>query len=265
MKFNSWYRIEYGYFAKERFEGVLKEVEYRNLETKQSKVYQGSKGTKFEDTITKTNDKDVILSILDGICSKDIIDYRFTIENGVLYETIDVINDTKKHYTLTSYLNKRTQTIFLQDIFKMFGTYLALYITDHNDAINGQEYILNEFKELIEKNTSYTTSCGDYTIIKGKDKAVGNETYLGIDAEFERNTFNELDDRKGITLIIYMDDITKDPSEDNFIVNERTVTQFTIENEQTNICNSVLTALQTSDITFDLLYDGTVVNTDKSI
>ncbi|MCK2000479.1 hypothetical protein MZM54_03610 [[Brevibacterium] frigoritolerans] len=257
MNFKPWYQIEYGYFAKQRFEGNMKAVEVFEFDTKTNRVYNGKNGTQFEDTIFRTSDKEVIKQVLSDINPTVAIDYQFNIENGILTERIDIVNDISKQYTLRSNLNVINQSIFLRHIFKMFGTYLTVFIKDHKYSVTGQEYILNEFRKVLEKHSFYTTGCGNYTFVRSQSKT--EDFFLGIDAAFERNTANEMDQRKGITLFIYMDDAYKQsPLDNNFIVNEETAKLFAnINNQEASICNGVLTSLQKAGIQYDLVYNYT--------
>lgn len=264
MKFNPMYRIEYGYFVKQRFEGTLKFVEATGLESKQISSYRSNTGTQLQYNVMKTTDEVVIQELLNSIDPKTTINYEFTIENGVLLELIEDIYDNTKKFTLITHLNTIKQNIFLRHIFKMFGTYLAVFIKDHDYALTSQEYILNEFKDILEAHSNYTTTCGDYTFIRGKSPSDYYD--LAIEGDFDRNTRNELDQRKGITLFIYMDDVNKkEPLDDNFTVNDETVKRFAeINSSQAHLCNYVVSSLRKAGKEFDLLYDYTIDYLEES-
>ncbi len=255
MKFKSWYRIEWGFFFKERFEGNLKQIQPSTIMTETSKMINN----KLSYERIERNDQEYAMEVLSTIDKKEIVSYSFNIENGVLTEKIELsyARNLIRYYLKTS-LNAIRQKLFLDNIFKYFGVYSCFFIKEHKlNHITSQDYILDELKEFLSKEPIEVT-CGDYTIIYDRFSENDKE-YLGIDAEYEGNFANQLDNRKGITLYVYRDDNSKKSHKDNnFVVNEETFKRFaTISKGETRVISYLLKSLLQANVDFDLLYNFT--------
>ncbi|MGV2887577.1 hypothetical protein [Paenibacillus taichungensis] len=248
MKFNAWYRINYGFFMKIRFQGVLKSITPTALETED----WGANGDIV--TTTRYSINEMIHDYFSSIPADEIVSYSFEINNGILRERLSFNGSIRRPYVnVKSILNPLTQDVFLRNIFKSFGVYLAVYIKEHQFALTGQEYILNEYQMMLEKHTPYTTGCGDYSFIHDRSKA-STEDFLGAEADLEQNPSIALDSRKGITLVLYRNLIEKD----HFIVDEHTVDTFdSLTNNDARLCNWALVPLLKENIPYDLLYSFT--------
>lgn len=255
MKIRPWYPIKYEYFISKRFNGDMIHIVPSSLELIKTVQDPSTDSTSFIDSIIRVSNKEAIKNELSSLKPSTEVNYTFTLENGILIERIDGTHPHNR-IKLTTHLNKEKQNVFLNNIFNYFGFYLTVYIKHHDgNALNGQHYILNEFKKLLAKHTLYSTSCGDYTFIHNASEDI-NE-YLGIDAALDRNPLNELDERMGITLSLYRDDETKSEfNSSNFTIKESNVKYFSnYKAEHINICNAVLSALDKSNVEYDLIYN----------
>ena len=257
MKFNSCYRIEYGFFFKERFMGKLKKVEPSILSQEKLVVEGAVVSTVYK---TEHTDAEAIQSILKDIEDNEVISYSFKISNGILLEYISRGIPNKPNLILKTRLDVFKQQLFLQNIFKFFGVYLSIFIKDHKNYITGQEYVLTELRQILEDNQNpFRLSCGDYAFISSNSLSHTSD-YLGIEADYERVTANDLDERKGITLVMYRDDETKQAEyDDNFVVNEETYKRFAhISEAEVVMMKSVMSSLKAAQKDFDILYNFTL-------
>ncbi|MDU9693316.1 hypothetical protein O0Q50_19275 [Priestia aryabhattai] len=255
MKVTPWYHIKYDYFFKVRFTRNLKAISPSSLKVIRSERDTSSFSTKFNDFVTEFSEEKEIITKLSTIDSGEEISYIFSIENNILTEKITCTSDPYNRIELTTHLNEEEQNVFFKHMFKPFGIYLTIYIKHQNgNALNGQHYILNEFKEILTKHSPYSTYCGDYTFIQSK--SLDSKNHLGIEAVLDRNPRNNLDNHTGVTLFIYQDDTTKANSScNNFTVTEDSVKYFFNYTEnQSNICKSVLNSLDNANIKYALLY-----------
>lgn len=245
MKFNAWYRMKYNFFLKSRFEGILSPIIPLSIETED---WGSSGGTII---ITQYSKANAIQDVIRGIPADEIVSYSFELNDGVLLERLSFHGSIRRpSIIMKSVLNPLSQDLFLRHIFKFFGVYLAVFIKCHQFALTGQEYILNEYKDMLEKHSSYTTGCGDYTFLRNQSED-SLKDWMGVEAELEQNTSIALDTRKGITLVLYRD--LKD--KDQFIVDEQSVNAFgNLSKNDVQLCSWAMVPLQKENVPYDLLY-----------
>ncbi|RRJ54926.1 hypothetical protein EHV15_35740 [Paenibacillus oralis] len=248
MKFNAWYRMSYGYFLKIRFEGILNAIIPLELETEE----WGISGDEVK--TTRFSKRNTIQDFIRCTPVDEVISYSFELNNGVLRERIAFHGSIHRPIVnIKCILSPLLEDVYLRNIFKSFGVYLAVFIKEHHFALTGQEYILSEYKQRLERHSAYTISCGDYTFVHSRSKSF-SEDYLGIEAELDQNPSIAMDSRKGITLVLYRDMAEKD----SFTVDEQTVKLFgSLKKNDAQLCNWALVPLLKENTTFDLLYSFT--------